>query len=250
MEEILLFSIIWLVSYAGHLFFYFTQGFIESRINSRYPNRRIQPKQKDRSEKRIMTEIKYSVKSLLITSGCLSIGIWLQIEGWTLYSPIELNWFNGISMLLVTAVLYDAWFYWMHRLMHTKHLYRFHTLHHQSIAPTVWSNYSDSHADAFAMQSFYILIAVLLPVPTVILIIHRIIDHINGQIGHSGFEFFADRFTRAPSPMLCVTFHDQHHQYFNYNFANYFSIWDRLLGTIHPDYDTTVAGYENNRPAN
>ena len=144
-------------------------------------------------------------------------------------------------MLLLSIVLYDAWFYWMHRLMHTKALYRFHSLHHQSIAPTVWSNYSDSYTDAFGMQAFYLLAPLLLPIPPVILIIHRVLDHINGQIGHSGFEFFADRLTRAPSPMLCVTFHDQHHQYFNYNFANFFSVWDRICGTIHPEYDKTVA---------
>ncbi len=246
MNELLLLSVIWLVSYTVHLILYFCQGYIEIWINNRYPNKRIQPEQQQRSEKRIRMEIAYSVKSLLVTSGCLAGGIWLQWQGWALYPPLELNWINGLGTLLLLVVLYDAWFYWMHRLMHTKALYRFHSLHHQSIAPTVWSNYSDSYTDAFGMQSFYIIVAVLLPIPAEILIIHRILDHINGQIGHSGFEFFADRFTRAPSPMLCVTFHDQHHQYFNYNFANFFSVWDRLFGTIHPEYDKTVASYENN----
>jgi len=247
MNDLLILSVIWLVSYLGHLAFYFTQGYIETLINHRFPEKRIQPRQKQRSDKRIPAEIRYSVKSLIITSGCLAGGLWLQWKGWTLYPPLELNWMNGLGMLIILMILYDAWFYWMHRLMHTKHLYRFHSLHHQSIAPTVWSNYSDSHTDAFGMQAFYIIVAILLPVPSVILVIHRIVDHINGQIGHSGFEFFADKLSRFPSPMLCVTFHDQHHQYFNYNFANYFSVWDRLFGTIHPQYDKTVESYEKSK---
>jgi len=245
MDDLLLLAGIWLVSYLAHLTFYFVQGFIESRINSHFPEKRIQPAQQQRSEKRISVERAYSVKSLIVTSGCLAGGLWLQWKGWTLFPALELNWFNAISMLLISIILYDAWFYWMHRLMHTKALYRFHSLHHQSVAPTVWSNYSDSYTDAFAMQAFYLIAPVLLPIPPVVLILHRLIDHINGQIGHSGFEFFADRFTRAPSPMLCVTFHDQHHQYFNYNFANFFSIWDRMFGTIHPEYDKAVASFEN-----
>jgi sterol desaturase/sphingolipid hydroxylase (fatty acid hydroxylase superfamily) len=40
--------------------------------------------------------------------------------------------------------------------------------------------------------------------------------------------------------MVCVTFHDQHHEHFDYNYANFFSFWDRLCGTIHPTYDETV----------
>ena len=43
-----------------------------------------------------------------------------------------------------------------------------------------------------------------------------------------------------PSPMIGVTFHDQHHEHFLYNYATHFSHWDRLMGTIHPDYDSRI----------
>ncbi|MDJ0929945.1 sterol desaturase family protein [Breoghania sp.] len=52
--------------------------------------------------------------------------------------------------------------------------------------------------------------------------------------GHSGFEFWASPASRAPSPMVCVTFHNQHHSRFKYNYANFFSLWDRLMATIDP----------------
>ena len=44
--------------------------------------------------------------------------------------------------------------------------------------------------------------------------------------------------------MVCVTFHDQHHAHFRYNFANFFSVWDRLCGTLDPRYDQDVRRME------
>ncbi len=31
--------------------------------------------------------------------------------------------------------------------------------------------------------------------------------------------------------------HNLHHQYFNGNYGLYFSIWDRVTGTLRKDYD-------------
>ena len=32
--------------------------------------------------------------------------------------------------------------------------------------------------------------------------------------------------------------HNLHHQYFKGNYGLYFTIWDRMMGTLRPDYDT------------
>jgi sterol desaturase/sphingolipid hydroxylase (fatty acid hydroxylase superfamily) len=234
---------IYSVCYFGTLVLYFVQGGIIVWINRRHQGRRIQPDR--RGEDRARIEIIQSVKSLLATCFCLAAGLFAQWKGWTLFAPMKLNWLSGIGMLLVSAVVFDAWFYWGHRLMHTRALYKHHRWHHRSVAPTVWSNYSDSMADAFVMQSFYFFAPLVIPAPAFVLIALRIWDHINGQFGHSGFEYFADRSTRTPSPMVCVTFHDQHHEHFHYNFANFFSLWDRICGTLHPGYDEQVRKFEH-----
>ena len=236
----------WAASYLAHLALYFGQGCILTRINARHPDRRIQ--QGRQGEDRVRGEIIQSVKSLTVTSGCVAGGLFLQHQGWTIWPPLPVSWITVPIMLVVSIILYDTWFYWGHRLMHTRALYKHHFLHHRSVAPTVWSNYSDSLIDALAMQSYYLIAPLLLPIPGVVLVIHRLWDHINGQIGHSGFEYFADRTTRYPSPMVCVTFHDQHHEHFRYNYANFFSFWDRLCGTLHPGYDRQVASYDG-KPA-
>ncbi|MEO8530160.1 MAG: sterol desaturase family protein [Deltaproteobacteria bacterium] len=229
----------WAASYAAHLALYFGQGALLVALNPRNPERRIQPSRKGEDRARI--EIAQSVKSLSVTSFCLAAGLFAQHHDWVLWPPVEMSWLALAAMLALSVVLYDAWFYWGHRLMHTRALYRYHKLHHRSVAPTVWSNYSDSLIDAFAMQSYYLVAPLILPIPGLVLVVHRLWDHINGQIGHSGFEYFADHTTRFPSPMVCVTFHDQHHQHFRYNYANFFSFWDRIGGTLHPRYDQVVA---------
>ncbi|WP_118132573.1 sterol desaturase family protein [Oceanicella sp. SM1341] len=238
---------IWAAVYLVTLALYFGQGGLLMWINRRFPDRRIQPNR--RGEDRARAEIIQSVKSLVVTCGCLAGGLWLQYMGWTIWAPLELTWVSAIGMFLVSILLYDTWFYWGHRLMHTKKLYKHHFWHHRSVAPTVWSNYSDTLTDAFAMQSYYLIVPIFVPIPPLVLIAHRVWDHINGQIGHSGFEYFADKSTRFPSPMVCVTFHDQHHEHFRYNYANFFSFWDRVCGTLHPKYDEKVESYSLPAPA-
>lgn len=91
--------------------------------------------------------------------------------------------------------------------------------------------------DTALSQAHHTLMVFIIPFPPLIILANRAYDQINGTFGHAGFEYFASPTARFPSPMLCVFFHDQHHSEFRYNFGNYFSFWDRVFGTIAPDYD-------------
>jgi Delta7-sterol 5-desaturase len=235
-------ALIWAAVYAVTVAGYFGLGFALEALNRRNPARRIQPRRDGLDRARI--EIVQSLKSLVVTCGCLAGGLWAQAYGFTLWAPLELSVWSFVGMFVVSIVLFDAWFYWGHRLMHWRPLYRHHLWHHRSVAPTVWSNYSDTLADAFVMQSYYLIAPMLLPIPPAALIAHRLYDHVNGMIGHSGFEYFAGPGARFPSPFVCTTFHDQHHEKFRYNYANFFSFWDRWMGTLAPDYERRVGDFE------
>lgn len=232
--------------YAAHLLAYFAFGFGLSWLNRRNPARRIQPHRD--GDRRRAVEIRHSLVSTLVTSLSLAIGLFVQDRGWVLFPPVELTWWNALPLFGVTLVLFDAWFYTAHRLMHTRLLYPWHKLHHQSVAPTPWSTFSDRALDTLFHQGFYAVVPFFLPIPGVVLVANRVLDHISGTIGHGGFEYFAGPTARRPWPLLCVTYHDQHHSAFRYNFANYFSWLDRLFGTIHPNYDSAVAEAENAPP--
>ncbi|WP_108662608.1 sterol desaturase family protein [Acuticoccus kandeliae] len=239
MTAIVEFLALWAAVYVVTFGLYIGFGALLQWFIHKSPERRIQ---KGRyGEKRKWKEIRQSAKSLTATCFCLAAGLFMQYKGWVLFPPLELSWWSVPLMFIVSIFAFDTWFYWAHRAMHWGPLYKFHAFHHRSVAPTVWSNYSDDLVDAFVMQSYYLWAPLILPIPAVVLIAHRLYDHFNGMIGHCGFEFAASDLTRIPSPMVCTLFHDQHHSKFKTNFANFFSFWDRAMGTIDKEYDTGVA---------
>ena len=58
-------------------------------------------------------------------------------------------------------------------------------------------------------------------------------------LGHCGYELFPRWFLSSPAGWLLnsVTHHALHHEKFRANFSLYFNVWDRLMGTNHPDYE-------------
>ena len=227
--------------YAAMLALYFGFGLTAEAFAARFPERKIQPEREGLKRKR--QEILNSLPALAMSSFLLGTGYFAQTQGWTM-APMELGVGSFVLGFVVSLILFDAWFYFGHRLLHWGPMYRFHALHHKSVAPTVWSNDSSGVVDTFIEHSFYLVVWFILPVPALAIFALRLFDQISGMIGHSGFEFFASPTSRRPWPFICTTFHDLHHSRFNYNYGNIFSIWDRLLGTAHPDYDDMVKDFE------
>ena len=240
------FFILYLGCFSGLLALYVGCGLMLSRANARHPDRRIQARPQPDI---VAAEVRQSVVALIEIAALLAGGLWLQARGWTL-APIDVSiahpWsiVAALGLLALSLILYDAWFYWGHRLLHWKPLYRFHQLHHRSIVPTPWSNNSDTLVGAFIEQAYFLVVPFILPLPAAFIVLHKIYDQVTGMIGHAGHEYFASPTARRPWPLLCTTFHDQHHGAFHYNFANTFSIWDRAMGTLHPRYDRMVEQLE------
>ena len=231
---------LWAAVYGALLALYFGCGSALEAVSRRHPERRIQ----SRAPSDRATDIRQSWTSLATIALYVAGGLWAQTQGLTLFAPWELSWMSAIGGFALLLLSYDAWFYWFHRLMHTRSLYRFHAQHHKSLAPRPWSNNNDTLVGTFFEQSYFLFVALLLPIPPAVLVVHKIWDQVTGMIGHAGYEFFASPTARAPWPGVCTTFHDQHHAHFRVNFANTFSFWDRLMGTIHPAYDAKVEAFE------
>lgn len=236
------FALLYLICYGAHLAVYFGVGSFVQYLCSRRPDYKIQSREvRDRT----WLDIRQSVLSLSAISFYLAAGLALQHMGWTLFKPLELSIWSVLLMGIVSLLLYDAWFYWFHRLAHWKPMFRFHALHHRSIVPNTWSNNNDTLVGAFLEQSYFMFVVLVFPIPPAVLIAHRLYDQVTGMFSHSGYEFFASPSARKPWPGLCVIFHDQHHSNFRCNYGNTFSFWDRFMGTLHPRYDTTVETFEH-----
>ncbi len=238
MEFLTIFLSVYLVS----LSVYFVTGFLLAKANARFPERRIQLGRDGNN--RSTAEIFSSLKALAISALLLSIGYFAQTQGWVLFEPISLSWWSFLGFFAVIFLLFDAWFYWGHRLLHVRRFYRWHLTHHRSVTPSAWSNDSSAVMDTVIEHGFYLLVWFFLPVPALSVFALRLFDQVSGMIGHCGFEYFAGKTTRKPYPFLCTTFHDLHHSQFHYNFGNFLSVWDRLMGTLHPKYDAIVEQIE------
>ena len=146
------------------------------------------------------------------------------------------------SMLafLGSLVLFDTWFYWFHRLIHTPAAVRLGA----SLAPPDRDpgRLVEQQRPAGRQSVPAILLAggaFLIPAAPAVLLAHKLYDQVTGVIGHSGWEH-GGSWCRPPSPLVGVTHHDQHHRYFRCNYATHFTLWDRLMGTLHPEHDAEL----------
>ena len=59
-------------------------------------------------------------------------------------------------------------------------------------------------------------------------------------IGHTGFEYHPNWLMRSWLGKIVntPTNHVQHHEKMRGNYGLYFNLWDRLMGTNHPDYES------------
>lgn len=120
---------------------YFAGGFAILAFAKRHPERKIQAR--DDGMKRAREEIMESLRSIAVTSFCFALAVTLTLFGWTLWTPME-GWFGILAGAAMLIIGYDIYYYWAHRLLHTKRFVRFHRWHHKSRAPTVWSTDSQS----------------------------------------------------------------------------------------------------------
>ncbi|MVF14476.1 sterol desaturase family protein [Ketobacter sp. MCCC 1A13808] len=231
----------WLSCYTILISLYFSLSWF---ISNDIKTTRLAKIQKDKELKLelVKRDIKQSVKSLLLISFFVGSAIWLNQEGFTVVSAWEPSILSFVLWLLVSMFLYDTWFYWVHRIIHTKRFYRrIHLWHHRSKSPVVWSNNSDTLLDGVLTQSYWVFAALVLPMPTaLVILVHKIYDQVTGMLGHAGYEY-GGMLTLPPSPFAAVTFHDQHHEHFTCNYATQFLFWDKLMGTLHPDYNDVTA---------
>jgi sterol desaturase/sphingolipid hydroxylase (fatty acid hydroxylase superfamily) len=210
---------------------------IIGRLNRRLVPAKIQARQT--SPDQIRRDRNQSIISLAGIAAMFGTGHFLYAEfGWGL-AP----WHGAVGIaasFVLSLLLFDTWFYWLHRLIHTRPLYgRVHRWHHLTVTPVAWSNNSDRLVDNLFLQSYWLVAHFLVPALPAVLLAHKLYDQITGMAGHSGFEH-GGIWCWPPSPLVGVTHHDQHHRFFRCNYATHFSLWDRLMGTLHPEHDAEL----------
>ena len=213
---------------------YFGSCLIVERMSRPLAAAKIQTRQTPPEQ--VRRDRRQSMLSLLGIAAMFGAGQWAYFTlGIGFAGPTSVA--GTVLSLVASLLLFDAWFYWFHRLIHTRPFYaRVHRWHHLTVTPVTWSNNSDRLIDNLFLQSYWLVAHLIIPIAPAALLAHKIYDQVTGVAGHSGYEH-GGRWCRPPSPLVGVTHHDQHHRYFLCNYATHFTLWDRLMGTLHPDHD-------------
>ena len=180
----------------------------------------------------VQSNIVYLVITVIMVLG-VRAGIFQRIDG-----SLGL----GMDLLVLTGMLFahDAYFYWTHRAMHHPKLYKsFHRHHHKSVTPTPFAAYSFAPSEALVNAMFIPLWQLFVATPVTVLISFLIIQIIRNTTQHAGLELHPSWWLKNPISRFIstTTHHDMHHSGgLQYNYGFYFTFWDRLMGTEHPNY--------------
>jgi sterol desaturase/sphingolipid hydroxylase (fatty acid hydroxylase superfamily) len=191
----------------------------------------------------IAREVRQSLWTIAVFAAVDLLTLTLILTGVIAMAMGPISLITLVWQVIALIVLHDAWFYWMHRALHARALFRlFHLAHHRSRAPTSWAAYSfatgEAVTEALVIPAMFLIVARIAPVEPIAVFIFLGHQIARNAIGHSGHELAWSGFTRSPWTgwLTTTTHHDLHHSEGRYNYGLYFTWWDRWMGTEHPRY--------------
>lgn len=144
----------------------------------------------------------------------------------------------GLAWLFASAALYlliqDTYYYWLHRLMHQRPLFRYvHAGHHRSRQPTPFASFAFDWGEAALNAWLLPALVFVIPVHPAVIAALLTIMTIAAVLNHAGSEVLPQWLVRGPvgAWLISATHHSLHHTHYGANFGLYFRFWDRAMGT-------------------
>lgn len=194
----------------------------------------------------IRREIGYSLLTVCIFASVgTTIALGARYGVLPVYTEVSsYGWLYFFASLALMIVAHDAYFYWVHRLMHRiPLLWRVHVAHHRSHNPTPWAAYAFDPGEALIHALFMPVFVAIVPMHVGGLFVFTAHMILRNAVGHCGYELFPGGWASHPvlGQVTTVTHHDMHHEQAPRNFGLYFTWWDRWMGTEHPEYRRRAA---------
>lgn len=132
-------------------------------------------------------------------------------------------------------VIHDTFFYWTHRFMHWRPVFRyFHAGHHKSVSPSPWAIFAFQPLEAILQFSCIMFIVVFVPLKPIVFLAYLSYDSMINIAGHTGYELVPRWLSQhwMFKGFNNVMHHDNHHTNMRCNFGAFFNVWDRWMGTF------------------
>jgi lathosterol oxidase len=189
-------------------------------------------------------------RELLLGAATIAIGgaiaPLIMLLGWrphlAFYRDIGRHgWAYFFFSIVLMMFVRDTLFYWFHRAMHHRRLFRFaHRSHHLSTNPNPWTSYAVHPVESiFDTVITFLVILFFIPKHPVAYMLFLWIDAAVAVYGHIGIELYPRGFSRhwLGRWINTSTAHNWHHASAKHNYSFYFLCWDRWMGTLDPEYD-------------
>lgn len=185
-------------------------------------------------------EIWYSTLASLIFGATAWLCLGTELRRYTgFYTDIKeygLGWL--LLSIPLTLLIHDTYFYWMHRLMHHRKIYRWaHLLHHRSVNPSPWAAFAFHPLESIGEAAIIPILLFTLPLHPISFFSFVMIMMLFNVYGHLGFELFSKKTYEHPLGKWLNTsvYHNLHHEKFTGNYGLYFTFWDRVCGTLREE---------------
>ncbi|MDB6139984.1 MAG: fatty acid hydroxylase family protein [Verrucomicrobiaceae bacterium] len=190
----------------------------------------------------VRRELRYSAITLVVFGVVGAATAYAGIHGHTrLYRSIgQYGWPWFFASIVLCIVLHDTYFYWTHRLMHHRKLFRwFHRAHHLSTNPSPWASYAFAPLEAVVQAGIFPLAVLVMPMHPLAFALFMGWQISFNVLGHTGYEVHPrwsmdswwGKFINTP------TNHIMHHEKMRGNYGLYFNVWDRIMGSNHAEYE-------------
>lgn len=223
----------------------------------------------------IKLEINQGISAIPVIT-LLTIPFFLaEIRGWSkLYDFTSESPFFGYTLLQYPLFICftDSAIYWIHRGLHHPLVYSWlHKPHHKWAVPTPFASYAFHPLDGWSQSLPYHIFPMIFPLQksaylglfvfvTIWTVLIRefpcpvllILENITKKENKCLHLTFADDAEYLPGSIIIngASCHTMHHLYFNYNYGQFTTAWDRLGGTYRkPKGDAFMEGQERDEKA-
>jgi lathosterol oxidase len=183
----------------------------------------------------IQMEIRQTLGSLPVMAIFTTLCFLAEVRGYSkIYDTTESGpglWYNFVQFPLFICFT-DLCIYWIHRGLHHPLIYkRLHKPHHKWIIPTPYASHAFHPLDGFSQSIPYHLFPFVLPLQKFAYVILFVFINVWTILIHDG-EYVSN------SPIINgAACHTMHHLYFNYNYGQFTTLWDRLGGSYRKPND-------------
>ncbi len=181
---------------------------------------------------------------IVLTATTILLNTVITLLGWYLWREgiIRFRGDVGIGVVidvLVMIMVMDLAMYILHRAAHIPGIYRIlHMTHHRYDRPRPLTLFVLNPFETLSFGLLWLLVIALYDASWAGMSIYLGLNVLFGVIGHLGVEPLPAAWRDLPllRHLSTSTFHAQHHHDREHNFGFYTLLWDRLFGTLSPQY--------------